>query len=205
MERGLELVRVRVLFLEVGDKVHPSYLDNCITNVSLQDRNRLFDSSDYEADGYFKLSVTDFVDSVELHSYGASPNDPVVEMLKPLVAVYFDPLECNADWDSGAGQIGWMVSETSLMDVFGDEAEKLIYYARALRQRAKSHKSEWGTRVQFLTMWSCWTSKSYFGEWDNGEDLLGIFEYTEAAITKIDDAIQRLKNQAKVPEIGPLD
>jgi hypothetical protein len=200
---GLEMVRVRVLFLEPGNKIHPSFLDNCLTSVMIEDNGRRsWWPEDYEAERYFALSKLDFIDSVgsghsdELLS---SPNDPVVEMLKPLVVLYFDLLENNADWESGAGAIGYALENVTLWDEFGDHVEDFIAYARALSDRGSAHKSDYGTKVQFLTMWSCRSHQDYWGEWDIEEDFVGIFTHSSVKTTNIKKAIETLKKQQPVP------
>lgn len=206
MAGGLEMVRVRVLFLEPGDKIHPSWLDDAITDVMLADRNKrsIREGAEYEEDGYYKLCQEEFVDSL-IHSrhdsnFGQSPNDPCVEMLKPMVAVYFDMLENNSDWESGQGQLGFSVESIGTYEVFHKHTAQFIEYARCFLNRKSAHKSVFGTKVQFMTMWSCWTAQSdSTGEWDSGENLLGVFHHSEITVTPMKWALQMAQNWPKTP------
>jgi hypothetical protein len=203
MAGGLEMVRVRVLFLEPGNKIHPSLLDDCLTDCMLADDGRReWAPEDYEEEGYLTLSKMDFADSIEQSHGGSiltSPNDPVLEMLKPLTVLYFDLLENNADWESGTGAIGFALENVSLWDEFGGMVEDFIAYAKLLSTCPGAHKSEYGTKVQFLTMWSCWSDQDHNGEWDCGEDFVGIFQHADIRTTKIKTAIENLKNRQPCP------
>jgi hypothetical protein len=207
MAGGLEIVRIRVLFLEPGNKVHPSYLEDCITSTMIEDSSLDWVPETYEEQGYLAICKESLVDGL-LHAppmrdfIGSSPNDPVMEVLKPFTVVYFDLLENNADWESGSGQIGYALENTSMADVFGDYVPQFIEYAKLLTGRSRASKTEWGTKVQFLTMWSCWNNQDYWGEWDSGEELDGIISHHEMKVTKLKDAI--LLATAALPKV-PAD
>jgi hypothetical protein len=210
MAGGLEMVRVRVLFLEPGNKIHPSWLDNAITDVMLlSSKTRTIDGwGEYEEAGYFKLCKEEFTDGL-LHSRydnerGQSPNDPCVEIVKPMVAVYFDLLENNSDWESGSGQIGEAIENLGLFDVFHEHVEKFIAYARQLIDRKSTHKSEYGTKVQFLTMWFCHSYQSFVGEWNSSEDLIGVFSQNNVKVTPMREAIKSIENPIKTNIFDPV-
>jgi hypothetical protein len=195
MAGGLEMVRVRVLFLEPGNKIHPSLLDNCLTDRMIEVEDcRDWCPEDYEAEDYFTISKLDFADSINVSIHGgmlSSPNDPVVEMLKPLTVLYFDLLENNADWETGNGAICCALENISLWDEFGKYAADFIAYARTLTSLKNVHKSDYGTKVQFLTMWRCWSDQDYFGEWDNGEYLIGVFTHASVAVTPLREVCEQ--------------
>jgi hypothetical protein len=205
---GLEIIRVRVLFLEPGNKIHPSALEDCITSVQLEESGIDWVPEEYEAQGYLQLCKESLTDGL-LHSspaseFSASPNDPVMEVTKPFAVVYFDLLENNADWESGSGQVGYALENTSIMDVFGDHAQQFIDYAKLLTDRKGTNKSEWGVKVQFLTMWSCWSNQDYWGEWNSGEELAGIVCHYDMKVTKIKDAILLASERFKPTLNDPL-
>jgi hypothetical protein len=111
-------------------------------------------------------------------------------MLVPMVVVYFDLLEVNADW-AGEGGLGDTVENIGRWEAFGEWYDVLVAHARQLTGLKSAHKDEWGTKVQFMTMWlwNSWTD--YFGEWDCDHDLLGWFTNGMVDIRKMGTPLVR--------------
>lgn len=174
-----EMIRVRVLFLEPGNLIHPSELDDGIHEITVKEKRMVYgeDLAGYDAHKIHGPALADSIRfSHEEHcELISSPNDPCVEMLIPLTVVYFDLLEVNSDWHNPGGGVGWTVESIGLWETFGGDYEVLVAHAKTLFGKPTAHKDEWGTKVQFYAMYdySSWTD--YWGEWDCEHSLLGFF------------------------------
>lgn len=185
------MVRVRVLFLEPGDLIHPSELDDGITEHTVK-ANRMIYGEDYADFNVYKINSAALADSIqmgdELHcEIVSSPNDPCMEMLVPMVVVYFDLLHLNSDWAGGyGGGVGYTVESIGIWETFGEDFDTVVKHARTLLGLKTAHKDEYGTKVQFMAMYdySSWTD--YWGEWDCEHTLLGFFGTGDVRVQKFD-------------------
>jgi hypothetical protein len=174
------MIRVRVLFLEPGDLIHPSELDDGITEYTIKE-GRMVYGEDYADFNVYKINSAALADSIcigyeEEIKVLSTPNDPCMEMLVPLTVVYFDIIEINSDWHSPGGGIGWSVESIGIWETFGDDYATLVAHAKTLLGRPTAHKDAEGTKVQFMVMyeWGSWTD--YWGEWDCDHRLVGLIE-----------------------------
>ncbi len=186
-ETSYEMVRVRVLFLEPGNLIHPSELDDGITEYTKQEKRMIY-GEDYADFNVYKINSAALADSIHMGSelmceIVSTPNDPCVEMLVPLTVVYFDLIEINYDWHGG-GCIGETVGNIGLWETFGDDYDTLVQYAKRLAQPGKAHRDEWGTKVQFMTMYKYQSWTDYFGEWDCDHGLEGYFVNGDVRVRK---------------------
>lgn len=185
------MVRVRVLFLEPGNCAYASELEAGISLPAAQSGSAMYAEDYYEA-GFCKVSSGHLAESLQHGdqvmggSMASSPNDPVVEMVLPLTVVYFDILEVNADWADGGG-LGYDIECVGLFEVFHEHVADFIEYARHLTSQSNAHKDEFGQRVQFLTLWSYWTTRDYWGEYDSGADFVGVFDRRDITTRPLSD------------------
>ncbi len=198
------MVRVRVLFLEPGDVAYASEIEAGISLPAAQ-CGKMMHAEDYQEDGFYKVSASHLGESLQHGemvlggTMASSPNDPVIEMILPLTVVYFDLLEVNADWADGGG-VGYDIECVGLFDVFHEYVADFIEHARLRLDKPNVHRDEFGTKVQFLTMWSYWSSQDYWGEWDCGVDFVGVFDrgdiktrpLLDTPLVAIPDALVRL-------------
>lgn len=175
-----EMIRVRVLFLEPGDLIHPSELDGALTEHCIREKRDIY-GEDYADFNVYRINSAALADSIQmgdqLHcEIVSTPSDPCMEMLVPMAVVYFDLLEMNADWGGVAGGgVGDSLENCGVFETFGRDFETLVKHARTLTGLKTAHKDDWGTKVQFMTVYdySSWTD--YWGEWDCEHELVGYF------------------------------
>jgi hypothetical protein len=181
---GNEMVRVRALFLEPGDLVHPSELDDGITEYCVKEKRQIY-GEDYADFNVYKINSAALADSIsqsdQIHSLVSTPNDPCVEMLVPMVVLYFDILGINSDWTGGLG-VGDAVENIGIFQTFGGNFDVLVQHARSLLGAKNAHKDEWGTKVQFLAMYSYSAWTDYWGEWDCEHELMGFFHTSDVQV-----------------------
>ncbi len=186
---SLELVRVRVLFLEPGNKVSPEHVES-----GLDDELNQWTVEALKKEGYARAQD---LPPPSPHDLITSDCDSVV-MLKPLTFIYFDTLGCGADWEHS-----WMdeaVSCSSYADIFGDIVPDLITYAKLLARRTTS---EWGTKVNFLTVWSCWSHyNAYDGDWDSGEEFAGILILSNSILVPGNAKVVSLEEASAICRFG---
>lgn len=186
-DMGHEMVRVRVLFLEPGNLIHPSELDDGITEHSVREQKSIY-GEDYADFNVYKINSAALADSIhmgdQLHcEIISTPNDPCVEMLVPMTVVYFDILGVNSDWTGGLG-VGDALENIGLWETFGQDYETLVAHAKTLLGHKNVHKDEWGTKVQFLAMYDYGAWTDYWGEWDCEHNLIGFFDVGDIPVKK---------------------
>jgi hypothetical protein len=186
---GHEMVRVRVLFLEPGNLIHPSELDDGITEYTVKEKRMIY-GEDYADFNVYKINSAALADSIHMGSelmceIVSTPNDPCVEMLVPLAVVYFDILGINSDWTGGLG-VGDALENTGVFETFGEDFDVLVKHANTLRGLKNAHKDEWGEKVQFLAMYDYGSWTDYFGEWDCEHSLIGFFHPGDVRVRKFD-------------------
>jgi hypothetical protein len=186
-----EMVRVRVLFLEPGNLLHPSELDDGITEYCIKEKRAIF-GEDYADFNVYKINSAALADSIHMGDQLnceiiSTPNDPCVEMLVPMVVVYFDIIAVNSDWVGGGG-LGWSVESIGLFETFSDDFDTLVAHAKTLVDYKTAHRDEWGLKVQFMAMyhWHSWTD--YWGEWDCEHTLEGFFHVGDIPIRKFGES-----------------
>jgi hypothetical protein len=173
------MVRIRVLFLEPGNLIHPSELDDGITEYCIKEGRQIY-GEDYADFSVYRINSAALADSLRIgHELStgemlSTPNDPCVEMLVPMVVVYFDLLEINSDWHSPGGGVGWTVDSIGIFETFHEDFDTLVKHAKTLLGNKNVHRDEYGTKVQFdvIYEYSDWTD--YWGEWDSEHNLLGV-------------------------------
>lgn len=200
-----EMVRVRVLFLKPGDRVHPSEFDEGINDFSMKADRSLW-GEDLADMGVYKISSSDLADSLYIstdHFSGmiSSPNDPVVEMLVPTWIMYFDLLSFNSDW-AGDGFLDWNIESTSVWETFSAFVPTLLEHAKTLKT---SHEDGFGAKVQFLTMWECSTWQDYWGEWDCDHQLLGTFNERDIPVRPFSKNESNDKSTNAAGDVGAAD
>lgn len=196
-----ELIRVRVLYLEPGNLVHLSEFDESINEFSVKEGRAMY-GEDIADMNVYKICSSELAGGLRVANYGpgqmeigemvSSPSDPVVEMLVPAWIMYFDLLALDSDW-AGSGGIGWTIESIGVWDTFHEHADILLEHAKTLREKKRptwnektsQRETEWGEKVQFLTMWEFNSWSDYWGEWDCDHDLLGLVtDFTVAKFAK---------------------
>jgi hypothetical protein len=182
------MVRVRVLFLEPGNLIHPSELDDGITEFTVKEKRMIY-GEDYADYNVYRINSAALAESINIiHDEQievlSTPNDPCVEMLVPMIVVYFDIIQINSDWHGPGGGIGYTLESIGLWETFGDDFDTLVAHAKTLLGRPNAHADEYGTKVQFMAMyeWSSWTD--YWGEWDCEHNLVGFFNLGDIQVKK---------------------
>jgi hypothetical protein len=186
-----EMVRVRVLFLEPGDLLHPSELDDGITEFSIKEKRAIY-GEDYADFNVYKINSAALAESIHMGDQlnceiVSTPNDPCVEMLVPMVVLFIDILGVNADW-SGGGGLGWTVESIGIFETFCDDYDTLVEHAKKLRGRKCNCKDEWGEKVQFYAMYDYSSWRDYEGEWDCEHSLMGFFSVGDIPVRKFGDS-----------------
>jgi hypothetical protein len=185
---SVEMIRVRVLFLEPGNLIHPSELDDGITEFTIKEKRMIY-GEDYADLNVYKINSAAMAESIrmgdELHcEIISTPNDPCVEMLVPMAVVFFDIMAVNSDWNGMGGGIGFTVESIGLWETFGDDYSTLVEHAKTLLGSKSVHRDEWGTKVQFMAAYEYSSSTDYWGEWDSKHALLGFFNLSDIKIRK---------------------
>jgi hypothetical protein len=183
-----EMVRVRVLFLEPGDLIHPSELDDGISEITVKEKRMIY-GEDYADHNVYKINSAALADSIRMGDelnceIISTPNDPCVEMLVPLTVVYFDLLAINSDWHCPGGGLGDAVENTGLWETFGVDYATLVHYAQRLACPGKAHRDEWGLKVHFMAMYKYQSWTDYFGEWHCDHGLVGHFGTNDVRVQK---------------------
>lgn len=176
----IDVVVVRVLFLEPGNKVSVSDVDNGVCRIE----DDYYFGEDLFQHGYIKVDQMALADTIHLDgnthlSVLGSPSDPVCEVLKPFHVIYFDIHGMARDWENGP--LSWEVENTSLVDVFGDYFEDFTAHANAIRHTFEEDAHGYGTKVHFHTAWSWSGETDYWGEFSSSWELLGTFHLGEVA------------------------
>jgi hypothetical protein len=187
-DTSYEMVRIRVLFLEPGNLIHPSELDDGITEYTVKEKKMIY-GEDYADFNVYKINSAALADSIQMGGHLnceiiSTPNDPCVEMLVPLTVVYFDLLELDADWTGPGGGIGSTLENVGIWETFGDDYDTLVEYAKRLATPGKAHRDEWGTKVQFMAMYKYQSWTDYWGGWDCDHGLVGYFSNRDVRVTK---------------------
>lgn len=169
----IDIVVVRVLFLEPGDKVSVSDIDNGICQI----KGDYYVGEDMFQHGFIKLDQNELADTVNLDdrqiSLLGSPNDPVCEVLQPFHVIYLDLHGMSSGWENGP--LAWEVESTSLVDVFSEYFDAFTAHANAIRHTFKPDPHGHGTKVHFHTAWRWNGTYDYWGEFDSDWELLGTF------------------------------
>jgi hypothetical protein len=173
------MVRVRVWFIEPGDKFNLSEIDEGMSPVKIEDSDVICAEELLQL-GYLRIAKEELADSIGFNAIAAisSPNDPVVESARSLVVVFFDPMEINADW-SGSGGVGEEIENFGGCGVFKDHLEGFVDYARRIAQMSLTKREDYGVRVMFLTLWRLWSTRDYWGEFDGGCEFVGYFTHSD--------------------------
>jgi hypothetical protein len=189
-DTSYEMVRIRVLFLEPGNLIHPSELDDGITEYTKQEKRMIY-GEDYADFNVYKINSAALADSIHMGSelmceIVSTPNDPCVEMLVPMTVVYFDLLEMDSDWSSPGGGIGSTLENIGIWETFGDDYDTIVQYAKRLTSpgNLRAHRDEWGTKVQFMAMYKYQSWTDYWGEWDCDHGLVGYFSNADVRVQK---------------------
>lgn len=190
-EHSYEMVRVRVLFLEPGDLIHPSELDDGMTEYCIKEGRQIY-GEDYADLNVYRISPAALADSIHISSeihceLVSTPNDPVVEMLVPMVVVYFDIITVNSDWHGPGGGVGWTVESIGLYETFHDDFDTLVAHAKTLLGRPNVCKDDYGTKVQFMAMYEYSDWRDYWGEWDCEHSLIGWFDAGSIEVRKFSE------------------
>ena len=172
----IDVVVVRVLFLEPGNKVSVSDVDNGICQIS----GDYYTGEDLFEHGFIKVDQMELASTISLEGQLAvlgNPSDPVCEVLKPFHILYFDLHGMARGWEPGP--LAWEVESTSVMDVFSEHFDALTHHANAIRHTFKSDPHGYGVKVHFHTVWN-WTGRTdYWGEFDSEWEFLGTFNLGE--------------------------
>ena len=131
----IDVVVVRVLFLEPGNKVSVSDVDNGICQIG----GDYYTGEDMFEHGFIKVDQMELASTISLEGQLAvlgNPSDPVCEVLKPFHILYFDLHGMARGWEPGP--LAWEVESTSVLDVFSEHFDALTHHANAIRHTFKS-------------------------------------------------------------------
>jgi hypothetical protein len=174
----IDVVVVRVLFLEPGDKVNVTDVDSGVCRIE----GDYYTGEDMFEHGFIKVDQMELASTISLEGSNrlailGNPCDPVCEVLKPFHVLYFDLHGISRGWENGP--LTWEVESTSLVDVFGDHFDDFTMHANAIRHTFKPDPHGYGVKVHFHTVWN-WTGHTdYWGEFDSDWELLGTFHLGE--------------------------